>query len=98
NRKASNFPGVYVARDMALALVPDIRIDVAPSVLFKDWMDCGPSDFRVPKPQGSRWHCILRPRGDMRLVPFGQTEVIASVAFEAKNAVTPIRHDDRRHL
>ena len=96
--KSADLAGVHIACDVALALVPDICVDIAPSVLLKDGVDSGPADFRIPEPESCPWSCASRPCGDMRLVPGRKVEVIGSVSFEPKDAVPAIGDDDCRNL
>src|SRR5690606_35273095 len=94
DREAADLGRVHVPSNVPDALVPDITVHVAPSVLLEHWMNGSPTDFGVPKPKGSAWRCVISPSRDVRLVPLRQPSVPESVALEAEHAIPSIRDDD----
>src|SRR5262245_41079540 len=50
--ESTNATSVHVTGDVSFPLVPDVRVDVPPTVPLQNRVDCRPTDFGVPKPEG----------------------------------------------
>ena len=50
NRKPANFSSVHIASNMRFAFIPDVGVNVSPSIFLQNWMNISPPNLRIPKP------------------------------------------------